>query len=65
VSQLKCSRAGCQALATALLNWRNPKIHAVDRVKTWASCAAHQEFLTEYLNARDFLLSVHGVDEVK
>ncbi|MDQ1570540.1 MAG: hypothetical protein QOF79_1214 [Actinomycetota bacterium] len=50
----RCSRAGCDAEATMSVNWRNPKIHSVDRVKVWLACDEHSEYLREYLDARDF-----------
>lgn len=51
---LRCSRAGCRAEAVTAIDWRNPRIHAADRVKTWLACAEHREFLAEFLRARDF-----------
>ena len=51
---LRCSRAGCSADATATVNWRNPKIHTIDRVKVWLACDEHVEYLRDYLEARDF-----------
>lgn len=62
IREAKCSRAGCSSSAEQLLDWRNPKVHAVDRVKTWAACAAHTAFLSEYLSAREFLLSTRPID---
>ena len=50
----QCSRAGCRADATAQVNWRNHKIHGIDRVKVWAACAEHVDFLSEFLRSRDF-----------
>ena len=50
----QCSRAGCRNDATQQVNWRNPKIHGLDRVKVWSACAAHVDFLAEFLRARDF-----------
>ena len=50
----QCSRAGCSEDATHTVNWRNPKIHAVDRVKVWLACDEHAEYLSEYLEARNF-----------
>jgi len=50
----RCSRAGCTADATTTVNWRNPKIHAPDRVKVWLACDEHADFLRDYLEARDF-----------
>jgi hypothetical protein len=48
---VQCSRAGCTASA---VNWRNPKIHGLERVKVWSACAEHVGFLAEFLRARDF-----------
>lgn len=55
---MKCSRAGCTANASALVVWRNPKIHKDGRTKTWLTCTAHIEFFREYLDARGFFLEV-------
>jgi len=38
--------------------WRNPRIHAPDRRKTWSACDAHVGYLREFLAARDFPLEV-------
>ena len=51
---LRCSRAGCNELATTTVNWRNPKIHTPDRVKVWLACNEHILFLSEFLLARNF-----------
>ncbi len=51
---VQCSRAGCRADATHAVHWRNPKIHSVDRVKTWAACDEHVDFLEGFLRSRDF-----------
>jgi hypothetical protein len=53
-----CSRAGCTASARWELRWRNPKIHTEDRVKVWLACDEHREFLSDFLLARDFPLTV-------
>jgi hypothetical protein len=49
-----CSRAGCRNEATTTVNWRNPRIHSLDRVKVWLACDEHAEYLRDYLAARDF-----------
>ncbi|MDT0181233.1 hypothetical protein Q9S36_13660 [Microbacterium sp. ARD31] len=49
-----CSRAGCRAPASWRIDWRNPRIHAPDRVKSWTACEEHRAFLSEYLSARNF-----------
>jgi len=56
--QTSCSRAGCRTGATWRLDWRNPRIHAADRVKTWLACDEHVDYLREFLAARDFPLTV-------
>jgi hypothetical protein len=58
-----CSRAGCTATAHWRINWRNPRIHAVDRVKIWAACDDHRDFLADYLRSRSFPVTVTGIDE--
>lgn len=61
-SIVECSRAGCRAVAGWRIDWRNPKIHSADRMKTWVACAEHREFLTEFVNARGFLLEVSPIE---
>lgn len=53
-----CSRAGCRESPSWRLDWRNPRIHSADRVKTWLACGDHVDYLREFLAARDFPLSV-------
>jgi len=36
------------------VNWRNPKIHGLDRVKCWMACDEHRDYLREYLTNRGF-----------
>ncbi|MDO4242021.1 MAG: hypothetical protein Q4C71_05775 [Microbacteriaceae bacterium] len=62
--RLNCSRTGCQKSATAAIEWRNPKIHTPERKKVWLACAAHSDFLRDFVAARGFLLRVTGVDEL-
>jgi hypothetical protein len=50
----RCSRAGCDSTATTTVNWRNPKIHGVDRIKVWLACDEHRDFLRDFLEARNF-----------
>lgn len=59
---LACSRAGCRETASWRIEWRNPKIHAADRVKVWLACPEHVDFLREFLAARSFPVAVHPVD---
>ncbi|MEB4613021.1 hypothetical protein [Leucobacter sp. M11] len=58
-----CSRASCDAVATAALAWRNPKIHAESRRKIWLACADHADYLTEFLRARSFPVETMTLDE--
>jgi hypothetical protein len=53
-----CSRAGCRAVARWRVDWRNPRIHSADRVKTWVACDEHRDYLREFLAARDFPVTV-------
>ena len=53
-SSRTCSRAGCTVAATTTVNWRNPRIHSLDRVKVWLACDEHADYLRDYLAARDF-----------
>ncbi|KAF2416627.1 hypothetical protein [Microbacterium sp. B35-30] len=53
-----CSRAGCRAAAGWRIDWRNPRIHAADRRKTWVACDEHVGYLRDFLSARDFPVSV-------
>ncbi|MFP3465421.1 hypothetical protein [Leifsonia sp. SIMBA_070] len=61
-ARLTCSRAGCRDTASWRIEWRNPRIHAEDRVKVWLACDEHEEFLREFLAARDFPVRVVAVD---
>jgi hypothetical protein len=40
------------------INWRNPKLHAPDRVKVWVSCEEHRTFFLDYFLNRGFPVSV-------
>lgn len=55
---LTCSRAGCRATASWRVEWRNPRIHAADRVKVWLACDEHVDYLRDFLAARDFPVAV-------
>lgn len=59
----QCSRAGCRELATHTVNWRNPRIHAEDRVKVWLACDEHTPYLHEYLANRGFPVIVAGLGD--
>ncbi|MFE1645243.1 hypothetical protein [Microbacterium sp. P01] len=53
-----CSRAGCRVPARWRVEWRNPRIHAADRRKTWVACDDHVAYLREFLAAREFPVEV-------
>ncbi|GAA2023751.1 hypothetical protein GCM10009819_03140 [Agromyces tropicus] len=57
-----CSRAGCREAATWRVDWRNPRIHAEDRVKTWLACDEHVEFLRDFLASRSFPVRVSAFE---
>lgn len=57
-----CSRVGCRALAHWRIDWRNPKIHAPDRRKSWTACDEHVGYLKEFLSARSFPLDVAAIE---
>ncbi|WP_414172362.1 hypothetical protein [Clavibacter tessellarius] len=59
---VECSRAGCRADAAWRVEWRNPRIHGVERVKTWTACDEHVDFLRDFLAGRDFPVRVAAVD---
>ena len=50
-----CSARGCQAAATWVLLWNNPRIHTPDREKSWLACDEHREQLADFLDRRGFL----------
>lgn len=58
-----CSRAGCREAATFNVNWRNPRIHSLDRVKVWLACDEHRVYLEEYLSTRGFPVIVTPLGE--
>jgi hypothetical protein len=59
---VQCSSAGCTAAAAWRVNWRNPRIHAGDRVKVWLACADHRGTLADYLATRGFPVVVTALD---
>lgn len=61
---VRCSAAGCGADAAWRVNWRNPRIHAADRVKVWLACDAHRDSLRDYLASRGFPTLVSTLDDV-
>lgn len=58
-----CSRAGCTNEAAWNVNWRNPRIHGLERVKVWLACDEHREYLADYLGAREFPVQVTALSE--
>ncbi|MEU7589340.1 hypothetical protein AB0A95_23965 [Micromonospora sp. NPDC049230] len=58
---LVCSARACRAKAVWALEWNNPRLHHVDRRKTWLACAAHRTSLGDFLDARGFLRAVTPV----
>lgn len=60
---IRCSASGCSADAAWAVHWRNPRIHGLDRVKTWLACDAHREHLAGYLSSRGFPVTVTEVGE--
>lgn len=58
-----CSRAGCHEAAAWNINWRNPRIHDLSRVKVWLACEEHRDYLREYLHTRDFPVIVTPAGE--
>lgn len=44
-----------------MLVWRNPRLHGVEREKTWAACAEHLAELSSFLDSRGFLLRVEEI----
>lgn len=59
----RCSSAGCSAPAGWRINWRNPRIHALDRVKVWLACDEHRTSLRDYLATRGFPVVVSALDQ--
>lgn len=57
-----CSRAGCRRTAQWRIDWRNPRIHRDGRTKTWVACDDHLDYLREFLAARNFPVSVSGLE---
>ncbi|MGV3713399.1 hypothetical protein [Pseudolysinimonas sp.] len=59
---VQCSAAGCTATASWRVNWRNPRIHAAERVKVWLGCTTHRDTLRDYLATRGFPVLVSPLD---
>ena len=62
-SDLVCSARACGAHAVWALRWNNPRLHTHERRKTWLSCGAHLEPLSEHLRVRGFLREVTQAPE--
>lgn len=58
-----CSRAACHERASWAISWRNPRIHGPERRKVWVACAAHVDYLSQYLRARDFPVEIAALEE--
>jgi hypothetical protein len=52
---LVCSAKRCRATAAWALRWNNPKLHPLDRRKTWLACDEHRDGLESFLTTRGFL----------
>ena len=63
--ELVCSAKGCTAPAEFELGWNNPKVHTPERRKVWLTCAAHREYLEDYLRVRGFLRDVVPVSQLE
>lgn len=55
---VQCSAKGCRQAARHVLVWNNPKVHTLDREKTWVACDTHRGSLAEHLDVRGFLKRV-------
>jgi len=64
IQRFKCSARGCRADAIWALRWNNPKLHTPERRKIWLACDYHREYLTDFLDARDFLKDTISVSEL-
>ena len=58
VEEPVCSAKGCRAAAVHTLVWNNPKVHTPEREKLWHACDLHRVSLSEFLDARSFLIRV-------
>jgi len=58
----RCSASGCTSDAAWAVNWRNPRIHGLQRVKIWLACDEHREHLSGYLATRGFPVVVTASD---
>ncbi|MFC4337981.1 hypothetical protein [Salininema proteolyticum] len=58
-----CSARGCHQQAVWMLEWRNPRLHSVDRRKHWATCDSHKDSLSGFLTSRNFPCRILTMDE--
>lgn len=56
-----CSAKGCQQTALYTMVWNNPKVHTPEREKTWLACEQHRDWLSSFLEKREFLLRVEDM----
>ncbi|WP_026212215.1 hypothetical protein [Longispora albida] len=64
-SELLCSAKACRQPAAWAIVWRNPRLHAPDRRKTWLACEEHRVSLSQFLDVRGFLLGVEPLRTVE
>lgn len=62
--RLTCSAKRCRHRAVWALQWNNPKLHPVERRKTWLACDDHRTQLSEFLSARGFLRETVTADKL-
>ncbi|GAA2527360.1 hypothetical protein [Rarobacter incanus] len=58
-----CNAKGCTEPATMAVRWNNPKIHAPDRRKVWASCPGHVAHLENFLQLRSFWIDTVPLEQ--
>ena len=63
-SRTRCSARGCRADAAYGLLWNNPKLHTLDRRKTWLACEDHRVSLSDFLSMRGFLKDTVPVSQL-
>ncbi len=60
-----CSARACGTHAVWALRWNNPRLHTLERRKTWLACADHLTSLSEHLEVRGFLREVESADDLE
>ncbi len=63
-SDLVCSARACGKRAAWGLRWNNPRLHTVERRKTWLACQEHLPTLSEHLSVRGFLREVVAAEDL-